>query len=142
MDLLDKFIDFSTLQQSFYPMGQKALLKTFAQSHGIKTFAGFFVKLTSFLAFTTHFSSNWQKNHHCAAKMQISVNLTTNSKSCKAFYPMGWFHGKDWICIGNVFPIIYLVNHIEIIFLTFFCSIECQTCIEKLISPFRRQSKV
>ena len=47
-------------------------------------------------------------------------------KLCKAFYPMGkkalqnrlasiW--QKNWNCKGNFFPIVYLVNHIEIVFL-------------------------
>ena len=52
--------------KGFFPMGQKALLKSFATSHGIKTFAQYLI---------------WRKNCNCK---------------------------------GNFFPIVYLVNHIEI----------------------------
>ena len=97
-------------------MGQKALLKTFAQSHGTKTFANFFAKLKRIYSrrehFTIHeifvkvtkklqiqiFPSNWRKNF--IFQLFCQFDEKTNCAKlffpwdvakvfCKAFCPMG-----------------------------------------------------
>ena len=71
-------------------MGQKALLKSFAQSHGIKTFAGFFfVKLSSFYSFyfLCKNSVNLTEKLENCAKLFIPWDVA--KLFCKAFYPMG-----------------------------------------------------
>ena len=76
--------------QSFFPMGQKALQKSFATSHGKKSFAKLekfrqideiFSKLAIFLSIWRKivvFPSIWRK-----------YSLISRNKGCKCFYPMG-----------------------------------------------------
>ena len=82
--------------KAFFPMGQKALLKSFAQSHGIKSFATFlYVKLMKMWPKIRQIdgkTTNLLLLKNCVnltKKLENSANLTKNWKIVQSFFSHG-----------------------------------------------------
>ena len=92
MDLLNKTLStiIRACCKAFSPMGQKALLKTFAQSHGIKTFAPFFREIKE------NFSGKTTIFREIDGKMPIWQKFRQFDEIfdlCKGFFPTGCCKG-------------------------------------------------
>ena len=105
--------------KAFFPMGQKALQKTFAASHGKKTFAQILIfssNWRNFAQIIRFFSSVWRNFAQIIEIVCFSHQFDENLSilSCKAFFPTGNCKGfiRQWYELANQ---VYLVINIKIL---------------------------